>query len=202
MEEAVILDPRHLAARMDTEKKPTVHSEYSVYVFEDAFKMHFKGLHAYAYTIVKDDMMAEEMVQNVFYKLWKNKETIAIDQSVAAYLYRSVYHESLNYLKHLKVRSAYQAYAVRTMEHINNAAEKLRLRELEQKLDEALKELPEQCRTIFQMSRYEELKYMEIAGKLGISVKTVENQMGKALRLLREKLVDFLPALILALLNL
>ena len=60
----------------------------------------------------------------------------------------------------------------------------------------ALKELPEQCRTVFQMSRFEELKYREIADRLGISVKTVENQMGKALKILRVKLVEYLPILL------
>ena len=69
-----------------------------------------------------------------------------------------------------------------------------KLRELEERLDVALKELPEKCRTIFQMSRFEELKYQEIADRLELPLKTVENQMGKALRLLRIKLVDFLPA--------
>ena len=202
MKEAIIFDSRYIVDSMNTEQPGITLGESTVSIYEHAFKTHFKGLHSYAYTIVKDDVMAEEMVQNVFYKLWKNKETIQINQSVAAYLYRSVYHESLNYIKHLKVKSAYQSYAVRTMDNINNASEKLKLRELEVKLDQALKELPEQCRTIFQMSRFEELKYMEIAGKLGISVKTVENQMGKALRLLRTKLVDFLPILILLLLNL
>jgi len=202
LKEAIIFDSRYIVDSMNTEQPGITLGESTVSIYEHAFKTHFKGLHSYAYTIVKDDVMAEEMVQNVFYKLWKNKETIQINQSVAAYLYRSVYHESLNYIKHLKVKSAYQSYAVRTMDNINNASEKLKLRELEVKLDQALKELPEQCRTIFQMSRFEELKYMEIAGKLGISVKTVENQMGKALRLLRTKLVDFLPILILLLLNL
>ncbi len=173
----------------------------SARIIEDAFKAHFKGLHSYANAIIKDELMAEEMVQNVFYKLWKNKDALTITESTASYLYRSVYNESLNYLKHLKVKKTFQAHAVRTMENINNAAEKLKLKELEVKLEQALKELPEQCRTIFQMSRFEELKYMEIAGKLGISVKTVENQMGKALKLLRLKLVDFLPILIMLLLN-
>ncbi len=88
------------------------------------------------------------------------------------------------------------------MDNINNATDRLKLKELEVQLDKALKELPEQCRTIFQMSRFEELKYMEIAGRLGISVKTVENQMGKALRILRTKLADFLPTIIFLLLNL
>ena len=74
--------------------------------------------------------------------------------------------------------------------------------ELEQQLHQALRDLPEQCRTIFQMSRFEELKYQEIADRMGLSIKTIENQMGKALKLLRLKLVDFLPAAILSFLNL
>jgi RNA polymerase sigma-70 factor (ECF subfamily) len=178
-------------------------SRESTAIFEAAFKQHFKALHAYAYTIIKDDMMAEEVVQNMFYKIWKNRDSIEINQSFTAYLYRSVYNDSLNHLKHVKVKAAYQSYAAQNMSNSNNAVEQMRVRDLEQKLDEAMRELPEQCRTIFQLSRFEELKYLQIADKLGISVKTVENQMGKALRLLRTKLVDFLPnALIILLLTL
>ncbi len=165
--------------------------------FEKVFKAHFKSLHAYARTIVRDDIMAEEMVQNVFCRLWEKTEQIEIRESVSGYLYRSVYHESLNYLKHLKVREAYHNYAVNNMEHSNNTSHNLELHELEYRLENALKELPEKCRTIFQMSRFEELKYQEIADRLQLPVKTIENQMGKALRLLRIKLVDFLPASIL-----
>ena len=174
----------------------------NIAVYESAFKTHYKALHGYAYTIVKDDVMAEEMVQHVFFKLWKNREDIAIHHSIAAYLYRAVYNESLNYLKHLKVKAEYRAHAARTMDHAQSASENLKLNELSRHLDKALQELPEQCRTIFQMSRFEELKYLEIAARLGISVKTVENQMGKALRILRMNLVDFLPILIFLLLNL
>jgi len=162
--------------------------------FEIVFKKHFKNLHAYACTIVRDEVMAEEMVQNVFCRLWEKSEQIEIRESVSGYLYRSVYHESLNYLKHLKVREAYQTYAVNQMENTNNTSYNLELKELEDRLEVALKELPEKCRTIFQMSRFEELKYQEIADRLELPLKTVENQMGKALRLLRVKLVDFLPA--------
>lgn len=172
-------------------------------LFETTFKTYFKALHAYAITIVKDAMAAEEIVQNVFYKVWKNQEAIEIQQSLTAYLYRCVYNDGLNHLKHEKVKATYQNYAAQHMSHSNNASERVRAKELETRLDAALKELPEQCRTIFQMSRFEELKYMQIADRLGISVKTVENQMGKALKLLRLKLADFLPAsLILLLLNL
>lgn len=171
--------------------------------FEQVFKSNFKSLHAYAFTIIKDDIMAEELVQNVFCRLWEKKAKLDIQTSLAAYLYRSVYHESLNYLKHLKVRSAYNSYAqTRGHNNADHAEKKLLLADLEQKLNMALAELPEQCRTIFQMSRFEELKYQEIADRLGLSIKTIENQMGKALKLLRLKLVDFLPAAILTLLNL
>lgn len=203
MEEAIIFDVGYQLQSVKMEERAGITiNAASTALFETAFKEHFKGLHSYAYTIVKDDIMAEEMVQNVFFKLWKNKETLDINQSFTAYLYRSVYHESLNYIKHLKVKSAYRAHAARHMDNINNATDRLKLKELEVQLDKALKELPEQCRTIFQMSRFEELKYMEIAGRLGISVKTVENQMGKALRILRTKLADFLPTIIFLLLNL
>lgn len=177
-------------------------TESGATVFEDVFKSHFKNLHAYACTIVKDDAMAEEMVQNVFCKIWERKAHLTIQTSLTAYLYRAVYHESLNYIKHLKVKTAYQSYATRMNQQSDNAEKKVLLGELEERLRTALQELPEQCRTIFQMSRFEELKYQEIADRLGLSIKTVENQMGKALKLMRLKLIDFLPFVLLSLLNL
>ena len=166
-------------------------------VFEEVFKTHFKALHSYAYTILKDDVIAEEMVQNVFFKVWDKKVQADIETSLKAYLYRAVYHESLNYLKHQKVKSAHQVYAMHSTEHSVNLAEKKLLhKELESKLQSAINDLPEQCRTIFQLSRFEQLKYREIADTLGLSIKTVENQMGKALKILRLKLVEFLPTVI------
>jgi RNA polymerase sigma-70 factor (ECF subfamily) len=79
---------------------------------------------------------------------------------------------------------------------VESASGKLQLKELETRLQSALDDLPEQCRTIFQLSRFEELRYREIAEQLGLSLKTVENQMGKALKILREKLSDLLPTTI------
>jgi RNA polymerase sigma-70 factor (ECF subfamily) len=168
-------------------------------LFEQVFKSHFKSLHAYACTIMRDSMPAEEIVQNIFLKLWEKKEEITIKENISVYLYRAVHNESLNYLRHRKVRSAYQSYAMRQHKQTEQEkpAEKVVMKELEKKLEVALQELPEQCRTIFQLSRFEDLKYREIADKLGLSVKTIENQMGKALKLLRLKLVDFLPTILL-----
>jgi RNA polymerase sigma-70 factor (ECF subfamily) len=171
--------------------------------FERVFTTWFKSLHAYACTIVRDEMVAEEMVQNVFLRLWERTERLTISGSVAAYLYRAVHNESLNYLKREKRKTVYQMH---TSYHLQSGtgdtAPPVQAKELEERLHQALSELPEQCRTIFQLSRFSELRYREIADELGISVKTVENQMGKALKLLRLKLVEFLPILLLYLAHL
>lgn len=168
-------------------------NSYTNQAFEQLFKTHYKALHAYANLILKDMELAEEVVQNMFLKFWEKRELLNVETSMKAYLYKSIYNDSLNYLKHEKVKLKYQDFAMHTTDHLTDTASaKVELSELEIRLREALNELPEQCRTIFQLSRFEELKYREIADRLNISIKTVENQMGKALKLLRIKLVDFL----------
>ncbi len=169
--------------------------------FESLFKTHYKALHAYAFTILKDELAAEEIVQNQFLKLWEKRENLVIHTSLKAFMYRSVYHDSLNYIKHQKVKLKYQQHSAYSMknESGHSPSSKLQVKELEERLHAALNRLPEGCRTVFQMSRFEELKYREIADKLNISIKTVENQMGKALKTLRLELVDFLPILVLLL---
>jgi RNA polymerase sigma-70 factor (ECF subfamily) len=160
--------------------------------FELVFKANYKSLHAYAFTVLRDEAAAEEVVQHVFLKLWERSASIQISGTVTAYLYRAVYNASLNQLKHLKIRTQHRQFLQhRPMESNNAHSKDIHVKELEAKIAAALQELPEQCRTIFQLSRFEELRYREIAERLQISVKTVENQMGKALKLLRIKLAEF-----------
>jgi len=165
--------------------------------FEAVYKQYLRPLHVYAITMLKNEDAAEGMVQNVFMKLWERKERIDIKGSVQAYLYSAVYNECLNYLRHQKVKLTHQNHVEHTMnneqEHSGTGIE---LTELKEKLQLAMNDLPEKCRTIFQMSRFEELKYQEIADRLDISIKTVETQMGRALKTLRIKLVDYLPFII------
>lgn len=169
--------------------------------FEQLFKKHFKDLHSYACSMVKDEAVAEGVVQNVFLKLWERAERLNEQQATAPYLYRAVHNESLNHLKHKKVRQAYAAYAMKQQVYEKSSAtSKVQLSELQQKISVALNDLPQQCRLIFQMSRFREMKYQEIALELGISVKTVEAQMGKALKVMRIKLADYLPILIISIL--
>lgn len=165
--------------------------------FEKVFKTYFRNLHAFAYTFMKDDIIAEEIVQNVFFRIWEKKEQLQIDDSLKAYLYRSVHNESLNHLKHLKIKNSFQLQYSGNMESSNqDASNQMVAAELENDIQKAISELPPQCRTIFQMSRFEQLKYQQIADQLNISIKTVENQMGKALKVLRSKLVEYLPFLL------
>lgn len=195
---ALILEAGYKAVRMEIEDQSisALLAKKDQSAFEQVFKAYYKNLHAYAFTILKDEMDAEEMVQQVFFKLWDRSESLSFSGSIAAYLYRAVHNESLNFLKHLKVRSNHQLHVVHRMKNeADHGSGKVMSKELESRFKAALNELPEQCRTIFQLSRFEEMKYREIADKLDISVKTVENQMGKALKLLRLKLVEFLPVL-------
>ena len=171
-------------------------TNYDDHTFEQLFKSHYKALHSYASVMLKDEDTAEEIVQSMFLKFWEKRSLLTIQTSVKAYLYRCVHNDSLNYLKHQTIKTKYQDYAVQSMNnHHEPASSKVELTELEMRLKEALRELPEQCRTIFQMSRFEELKYREIADQLGLSVKTIENQMGKALKTLRIKLADFVTVI-------
>ena len=171
--------------------------EYDETSFEKLFKAHFKALHAYAITMLKDEDVAEEIVQSMFLRLWEKRERLTFQTSVKAYLYRCVDNDSLNYLKHLKVKASYEDHSVYVMKsQTNQNGKSIELKELEAQLRQALNELPEQCRTIFQLSRFEELKYREIAERLGLSIKTVEKQMGKALKLLRLRLIDFLSLIL------
>jgi RNA polymerase sigma-19 factor, ECF subfamily len=195
---ALLIEYRAQGMELENESIGTLLAQRDETAFEQVFKTHFKRLHAYAFTILRDEVEAEEMVQQVFFKLWERNETLSLSGSVSAYLYRAVHNESLNYIKHQKVRSNHQLHVAYSMKkEVEHPAKKVMAGELEKKIHSALNELPEQCRTIFQMSRFDELKYREIADKLGISIKTVENQMGKALKLLREKLVDFLIFILL-----
>ncbi|HTL09798.1 MAG TPA: RNA polymerase sigma-70 factor [Chitinophagaceae bacterium] len=170
--------------------------------FEQLYKSSFKGLCTYAYTIVKDEANAEEIVQQVFFTIWDKKNRFDFDLPLTAYLYRAVHNASLNHLKHQKVRTGAEPEIASQWKQAAEPADKKTIhKELEQRLSTALNELPAQCRIIFQLSRFEYLKYHEIARELGLSAKTVENQMGKALRLMRSKLADLLPLLLFILLN-
>lgn len=171
--------------------------------FEQVFKEHYGALHAYSNVILKDSDGAEEVVQTVFLKLWERRSELRITTSLKAYLYKAVYHYSLNQIKHQKVRQRHWEETHYIMnQHLspdNSQIIEGQENELVKRIQQTLDALPDKCRMVFHLSRFEELKYGEIAEQLGISVKTVEAHMSKALKTLRLELAEFLPLVILIL---
>jgi len=166
--------------------------------FEMLFRTYYQPLCSYAYTFVQDKDEAEEIVQSTFISLWEKKEVLEIRTAVKPYLYAMVRNACLNVLKHEKVKKEHAAVQMAMGERSSESvARTVMATELETRIYEAMDSLPEQCRLVFKLSRFEELKYSEIAEHLNISVKTVENHMGKALKLMREQLREYLPLLII-----
>lgn len=136
--------------------------------------------------------IAEEIVQDVMLELWKRRETLADDSSPQAYLFQSTRNRSLNHLRHERVAKDAEPFATRSEIVESKAHSRMVEEEMRVAMRRAVDSLPDRCREIFELSRTNGLKYLEIAALLGISVKTVEAQMGKALRVLREELSPWL----------
>ena len=166
--------------------------------FEKLFKANYSKLCSYANLFLNDPDAAEDVVQEVFFKLWKNRGELQISTTIKSYLYRAVRNGCMNVIDHISVREAYKIVNEEDIKDSEgNLIDETIVTELEQRIKETIDLLPAERRKIFILSRFEGLKYREIADQLNISVKTVENQMYQALKFLREKLADYLPLLIL-----
>jgi RNA polymerase sigma-70 factor (ECF subfamily) len=166
--------------------------------FELLFREYYSSLCGYANTFLKDPAASEEIVQEVMVKIWQNRDRISFSTSVRSYLFSAVRNGCMNLINHLEIRDEYKKW--NELSGYGNELvqeDKLIVSELESAIRKAIDDLPMERRKIFIMSRYDGLTYQEIASKLGISVKTVENQMSSALRKLRTDLADYLPWLIL-----
>jgi RNA polymerase sigma-70 factor, ECF subfamily len=159
--------------------------------FEALFRSSYASLVKYAKTLIKDHDTSEEIVQDLFFRLWQNKENLNIESSLNGYLYRSVHNKCLHYIEHQKVIEKHEqemSYEPATGEE--SPAEILQYKELQAKIAGIIEKLPERCGQIFCMNRFEGLKYSEIAEKLSVSIKTVEANMGKALKEFRKALAE------------
>jgi RNA polymerase sigma-70 factor (ECF subfamily) len=160
--------------------------------YEATFKSWYAPLCTYACSMLHSMDEAEDVVQKMFCTLWDKRTEIDVQVSLKSYLYTSVHNCCLNRLKHEKVREAHRVdFANRHRDAHDSADKQLAHDELAAALDSAVAQLPEQCRTVFELSRREALTYPEIAERLRISRNTVENHICKALRLLRGRLKEF-----------
>lgn len=166
-------------------------------VFDDIFNAFYSPLCRYCTRLVYDPLVAEEIVQDLFCKIWIKRNELEIDTSLKAYLYRAVLNHSLNYLNHLKTEDKYRQYVgFQTQGNNNHPHEMLEEKDIQRILSLAILKMPEKRREIFEMSRNHDMKYSEIAEKLNISVKTVESQISKALEYLRKVLNEVLGVLL------
>jgi RNA polymerase sigma-70 factor (ECF subfamily) len=165
---------------------------------EYLFKTWYEPLCKYAYSILKDEFEAEDAVQKVFFRLWDDRHHTTITTSVKSYLYMAVHNTSLNRVKQLKVQQMHnQQIALEGQVEHNEVYEGIVEKELNSKIMLAIAALPPRCREVFELSRFEMMSYKEIAQQLEISPNTVENQIVKALKLLRENLREFISVIVL-----
>lgn len=170
--------------------------------FDNFYLTNYKYFFLAAFNYLKDAGLAEEVVNDVFVRLWENAPTIGIESSLKAYIYRAVINRSLDALdKHQRRQRRHQAFS--RLPQATFELKEMEGNELKIRLYKAIDELPEQCRKIFRMSRFEELKQQEIADKLGISIKTVKNHITHALKQLNKVVTDWnsLPLWILVVSN-
>lgn len=168
--------------------------------FEALFREMYVPLCRKAYKVLKDKETSEDLVQEVFVKIWEKRNELHIATAIQPYLYRAVMNAAFN-----EIRKSHPFIELEAGKHEaaeqSDSSDMLIYKDTAQKIDSAIDELPPACRTIFILSREDGLSYKEIAESLSISVKTVENQMGKALKILREKISTYLVLIVSVLIN-
>lgn len=169
--------------------------------FEALFKSHFAHLCNFARQFVLDEEVAQDIVQKVFISLWEKREDIDPKLSIKSYLFTSVRNKCLN---HIRDEKKYRSQVL-DLDHadfeIAVEEDHFGEEELKQKIEAALASLPPKCRQVFEMSRFQQMKYKEIAEELELSQKTVEAHMSKAMKILREVLGPYFWLLVLMIRN-
>lgn len=159
--------------------------------FETLFRSSYASLVRYAQTILKDTDSSEEIVQELFFRLWQDKEKLQIESSLKGYLFRSVHNRCLHFIEHQKVAERHAGEIAATADlTVEPVTEAIYFSELQVRVAKVLERLPQRCSEIFKMSRFEGMKYNEIALKLSVSLKTVEANMGRALKEFRKALAE------------
>jgi len=167
-------------------------------IFEALFREYYYNLCRFTAALIKSSSVAEDIVQEVFVKVWENRAKLSPVGSLKTYLYRASKNRALNYLKHLEIVNNWAEVSCEKISTKSSDPENEFLKkELFSSINDAVKKLPEKCRTIFILQRKEGLTYKEISEVLNISVNTVETQMGRALKKLRKIMFPHLSSLLI-----
>ncbi|WP_108869911.1 RNA polymerase sigma factor [Aquimarina aquimarini] len=158
------------------------------FVYRRLYEMHYNELCAYIYNLSRDKQQAEDIVQNVMLKIWKNRKSLRITTSIKSYLYKSCYYElldsykrnkkELNYIEQIK-KDALELFVEEDNDFVKNRIIKVR---------EEIEKLPPKCKEVFVLNKLQGFKYKEVAEQLNVSIKTVEAQMYKAMTRIKKSL--------------
>jgi len=158
--------------------------------FESIFHFFYKHMCQKSFYYVKSKDLAEDVVSEVFTNLWKKRKKLTISTSLEAYLNISVRNKSIDYIRKAKNKEVtLEDIAVKSLVNEHTPESLYQYIELQGKIEKAIEELPDACKKVFLLNRFEGLKYREIAKELNISIKTVETQMGRALKFLRKNVL-------------
>ena len=171
--------------------------------FDRLMEFYYPKILRMAYLISGNHADSEDIVQDLFFRLWENRENLTIESSLKAYLLTAVRNSCFEELRHQEVVRTHQNYVMGSSNLIDyNTEHYLLYSDLNDHLQEAIKKLPEDMRTIFEMNRFKNLKYREIAEELNVSVRTVESKISKSLEFLRKHLSGFYDLILLFIINL
>jgi len=159
--------------------------------FQTLFRKYYSAMCHFARQFLNDSELAEETVQDMFVKIWEKRENLNIETSVKHYFFRSVRNHCLNQIQHEKIKKQYAGMVLNTAHHEINPDQYFLEIDLVHRIEKSIDSLPPKRKEIFRLSREQGMKYKEIAETLNISIKTVEAQMGLALKHLRYELRDF-----------
>jgi len=162
--------------------------------FELLFKEYYEQLTRFSWRFVKCKAVAEGLVQDIYSDLWENRENLELTGCIRPYLYKVVKNHSLNHIKHQEVQNKYDPMWMDQKEvSMNNYEKEYRKEQIRKAVQQAVEKLPERSRMTYKLHRHDGLTYKEIAEIMDVSVKTVESQMTRTLKLLREQLAHLLP---------
>lgn len=164
----------------------------NMFAFDILYKKYCKKVYKFGYSILKSPEDSENLMQDVFLNLWKNRQKVEKDSSIKSYVFTITYNSAISIIRK-KVRQSEFVEYLKTLQEINEEPvnTELEYNDLVNKLDEIIKGLPPRQKEVYMLHKVEGLKYSEIAERLNISVNTIENHMSRALKTIREKLGNY-----------